>query len=179
MKNSTIVVTDLTRFSHLDEVCLAGIANGSSECVRPMPYLKKEVCRTLGIVPGVILKMEGPVKRGADKPHVEDTDYDQLTNVGVSTSEEFEAILKESVKSSIESGFHGRISGGKVIPFDDPPPVSIITVQVNPLGIEVVKDAYNSNKLRINDMRRDLFLNTLIQGENSSPTHSLSFPNLC
>ncbi len=47
-----IIITDLTRFSKKDIVCIAGINPESGECIRPMPYIKTERCKELGILPG-------------------------------------------------------------------------------------------------------------------------------
>jgi hypothetical protein len=40
-----IIITDLTRFANPDIVCIAGINPDTNECVRPMPYFKKALCR--------------------------------------------------------------------------------------------------------------------------------------
>ena len=121
MKRLNIVVTDLTRFANPDHVCLAGILIGSTECVRPMPYLGRDVCERLQIVPGVILRLVEPVECDTYKPHVEDLNYRQLEYNGVSTSIEFEKILGATAKPSIKAGFGGKVQdGSKVIPKEMP-----------------------------------------------------------
>lgn len=40
-----IVITDLTRFSNSEIVCIAGINQETGECVRPLPYIKLAECK--------------------------------------------------------------------------------------------------------------------------------------
>ncbi len=52
-----IIITDLTRFSTDEKVCIAGIDINTGECLRPMPYLKSNRCAELNIQPGAVLKI--------------------------------------------------------------------------------------------------------------------------
>ena len=52
-----IIITDLTRFSNPEIVCIAGINMATSECIRPLPYISVADCKRLNILPGS--KLEG------------------------------------------------------------------------------------------------------------------------
>ncbi len=118
-----IIVTDLTRFSKDDIVCIAGIDVKSTQCVRPLPYIKKATCKKLKILPGAILEGKFTKPKSIDKPHIEDMHYEGLSFKGPCTSEEFESVLKATTYPSINEGFDGKIPAGtKVIPHDDPRP---------------------------------------------------------
>jgi hypothetical protein len=51
-----MIVTDLTRFSKPDTVCVAVIDLENGNCMRPMPYFSNETCRKLNLQPGAILE---------------------------------------------------------------------------------------------------------------------------
>ncbi len=75
-----IIITDLTRFSKREIVCVAGIDIESGGCIRPMPYLKFERCKELNMLPGAILTGEFVPTPNIVSPHVEDMDYKKLSD---------------------------------------------------------------------------------------------------
>ncbi|NCO84099.1 MAG: hypothetical protein COZ31_00230 [Nitrospirae bacterium CG_4_10_14_3_um_filter_44_29] len=146
-----IIVTDLTRFSINDKVCIAGIDVKLKQCIRPLPYIEKATCRKLKILPGAILEGKFSKPKSIDKPHTEDMNYDGLSFKGPCTSEEFESVLKASMYPSINKGFDCKVPAGmKLIPPDDPPSRSIITLKLNPSQIQIVQSSYNPKSLRLN-----------------------------
>ena len=158
-----IIVTDLTRFAKDDIVCIAGIDVKSKKCIRPLPYLAKSECKRLKLLPGAILegKFTGPKR--VDKPHTEDMDYEGLSFKGSCTSGEFEGVLKTTIYSSINEGFDEKVPiEAKVIPYNDPPSRSIITLELKPNQIEIVRNAFDPKGLRLhikdNDGRKYLYL---------------------
>ncbi len=151
-----IIVTDLTRFAKDDLVCIAGIDVKSKQCVRPLPYIKKEVCKKLKILPGAILAANFTKPPNINKPHTEDMNYDKLSFKGPCTSDEFETILKRVLYPSINEGFEGKVPGGaKVIPPENPPSRSIITLKLKPAQMEIVRNAFDAKNLRLNILDSD------------------------
>lgn len=158
-----IIVTDLTRFSNEDIVCIAGIDVKSNQCIRPLPYLKKSACKKLKLLPGTILAGKFTKPKHVDKPHTEDMSYTNLSFKGPCSSEEFENVLKASTYPSISEGFDDKVPvGTKVIPPDDPPARSIITLKLKPSQIEIVRTKFDLKSLKLNikdnDERKYLYL---------------------
>lgn len=150
-----IIVTDLTRFSKDDVVCIAGI-NEKSQCIRPLPYIEKAACKKLKILPGAILEGDFTKPKSVDKPHTEDMHHGKLSFKGPCTSDEFESVLKVSLYPSINEGFDGKVpAGAKVIPPDTPPSRSIITIKLKPTQIEIVRNAFDPKSLRLNILDND------------------------
>ncbi len=144
-----IIVTDLTRFSKDDIVCIAGIDVKSTQCIRPLPYIKKAACKKLKILPGAILDGKFTKPKSIDKPHTEDMHYEGLSFKGPCTSDEFENVLKATTYPSINEGFDDKVPAGmKVIPFDAPPSRSIITLKLKPRQIKIVRDGYDQEKIK-------------------------------
>lgn len=151
-----IIVTDLTRFSNDDIVCIAGIDVKSKQCIRPLPYVQKAKCRELNLVPGAILEGKFTKPKVIDKPHTEDMNYEKLSFVGPCTSEEFEGVLKTTTYPSINEGFENKVpAGAKLIPPGDPPSKSIISLKLKPNQLEIVKNAFNPKSPRVNIMDND------------------------
>ena len=151
-----IIVTDLTRFSNEDLVCIAGIDVKANHCIRPLPYLEKSTCKKLKLLPGAILEGKFIKPERIDRPHTEDTQYKDLVFKGPCSSEEFAGILKASTYPSINEGFENKVPvGTKVIPPEDPPSRSIITVKLKPNQIEIVRNAFDPKSLRLNIMDND------------------------
>jgi len=151
-----IIVTDLTRFSKEDIVCIAGIDVKSNQCIRPLPYLSKSTCKKLKLLPGAILAGKFTKPERVDKPHTEDMLYEKLSYKGPCSSEEFESVLKASTFLSINEGFEYKVPvGTKVIPPEDPPSRSIITLKLAPNQIEIVRNAFDPKSLRLNIMDND------------------------
>ncbi len=151
-----IIVTDLTRFAKDDVVCIAGIDVKSKQCIRPLPYIKKEMCKKLKILPGAILEGKFTKPKRVDPPHTEDMNYAGLSFKGPCTSDEFESALKASLYPSINEGFDGKVPvGTKVIPPDTPPTRSIITLKLKPKQLEIVRNAFDPKSLRLNILDND------------------------
>jgi hypothetical protein len=146
-----IIVTDLTRFAKDDIVCIAGIDVKSEQCIRPLPYLPKKECKRLKLLPGAILEGKFTRPRDVDKPHTEDMKYEGLSFKGPCTSEEFESVLKRTTYPSINEGFDDKVPiEAKVIPYNDPPSRSIITLELKPNQSEIVRNAFDRKNLRLN-----------------------------
>lgn len=151
-----IIVTDLTRFSKEDIVCIAGIDVKSNQCIRPLPYLEKSKCKKLKLLPGAIWEGKFTKPDHFDKPHIEDMNYTSLSFKGPCSSEEFESVLMASTYPSINEGFDDKVPvGTKVIPPDYPPPRSIITLKLKPNQIEIVRNAFDPKSLRLNIQDND------------------------
>jgi hypothetical protein len=146
-----IIVTDLTRFAKEDIVCMAGIEVKSKQCIRPLPYPPKSECKRLKLLPGAILEGKFSKRKTVDRPHTEDMNHEGLSFKGPCTSEEFESVLRVATYPSINEGFDDKVPiGTKVIPHDDPPSRSIITLKLKPNQIEIVRNAFDPKNLRLN-----------------------------
>jgi hypothetical protein len=151
-----LIVTDLTRFSKDDVVCIAGIDIKSKQCIRPLPYIEKATCKKLKILPGAILEGKFTKPKNVDRPHTEDMRHDGLSLKGPCTSDDFESVLKASAYPSINEGFDGKVpTDAKVIPPDTPPSRSIITLKLKPTQIEIIRNAFDPKSLRLNVMDND------------------------
>lgn len=147
-----IIVTDLTRFSNKAIVCTAGLDPKKGTCIRPLPYFSYEACKKLKVHPGMVVEGTFTPVPHAVPPHTEDAscDFGALEFLGPCTSDEFEAVLKESLVPTIAEGFDNKIpKGQRVIPRHSPPSCSIITVSLSPDRIEVVDDAYDPEKIKL------------------------------
>ena len=93
-----IIVTDLTKFANEEIVCTAGIERGSNECIRPMPYLKRDFCEAKKILPGSVIYFDGNFDKSLNsKPHVENYQHKgDIKNLGPCSSEEFRKILTDT-----------------------------------------------------------------------------------
>jgi len=159
------IVTDLTRFKKGNPyVCIAGVDLKSKKCIRPMPYITMAECKRLEILPGTILEGDFTKPAVVLKPHVEDMNYKSPLRVkGPCTSEVFEEVLDATVYPEIRTGFDGKVPpNNKVIPPNDPPERSIITLKLKPKQIEIVRDRYDQEKIKFhledNDSSRYQFL---------------------
>lgn len=147
-----IIITDLTRFSNPDIVCIAGINMATNECIRPLPYISITDCKRLNILPGS--KLDGVFNNNNNRgaPHIEDRSYTNLQYNGVCTASEFHHVLNNTIATSISNGFGYLFpESGKVIPYTNPPGQSIITLRINPSQIRIVKDRYDKMKLHLTD----------------------------
>jgi hypothetical protein len=151
-----IIITDLTRFSKPEKVCIAGINTTTGECIRPLPYILYERCKELNILPGSKLTGAFTQNNNRGNPHIEDNYYEELNYIGQSTSNEFYQVLNNSLFNSISQGFgYSFFEGGKVIPYTNSPQHSIITLKVSSSQIKVVKDSYNEGKIKLNFQDND------------------------
>jgi len=142
-----IVVTDLTRFSNPDLVCLAGIDIETGKCIRPLPYLPMQFVKENNILPSDILESNF-ISKGSSNPHAEDCSYENISKLGIATPYDFEAILSRDLSTSISHGFNYNFAEKK-IPIEFAPNKSIITIKLNTSQIEVVEDTYNPSKIRL------------------------------
>jgi len=74
-----IIVTDLTRFSNPDKVCIAGIDIETGKCIRPLPYLSIAECEKLHVLPGTILSGNFTKRLQVEGPHQDDRNYQNLS----------------------------------------------------------------------------------------------------
>lgn len=124
----TIIVTDLTRFSTKEKVCLAGIDPETGILIRPMPYMNQADCVKNMILPGSKLHAEFCQKQDAAPPHVEDCWYRNMTKIGEATSEEFYNLLERTAANSICAGFGVEVTDKVITPVNTPSR-SIITIR--------------------------------------------------
>jgi hypothetical protein len=150
LKMQRIILTDLTHFSNSAIFCTAGIDQNSGECVRPMPYLSAARCQELNILPGAILSAEFFKPTHLELPHSEDRYYRYLKFCGYSTSENFRQVLLKSACQTVSEGFGVDVPPHeKVISVEKIPTVSLITIAISPTDIEIVRDVYNTNKIKL------------------------------
>ena len=146
-----IIVTDLTKFANEEIICTAGIERDSNECIRPMPYLKRNYCEAKKILPGSVICFDGNFDKSLNsKPHVENCQRKgDIKNLGPCSSEEFRKILTDTDSHSVEEGFSLKIPDReKYFPVDSPPSCSIITLSINPSKISVHRNKFNAKKLQ-------------------------------
>lgn len=159
--NMEIIITDLTRFSNPDIVCIAGINPATNECVRPLyksapSYVLLSKCKELNILPGNIIEGDFTKVASLLNPHSEDRNYTTLTRVGICSSEEFQKLLENDLVDSISRGFgYDFPEKGKVIPKNFAPTKSIITLKVKTKNIEIVKDGFKEGNIRLNILDND------------------------
>lgn len=137
-----IVVTDLTRFSNKEILCLAGVTEDGMECIRPLKttspgYLTYDQCKNLNVLPGTILEGTFTTPQNISSPHTEDRNFTNLKKVGVASSDEFRAVLESSSTTSIRNGF-GITSPVTDKVFKTPPARSIITLKIDPTNFRIV-----------------------------------------
>lgn len=144
-----VIITDLTRFSTDEYVCTAVIDVNTGECFRPMPYLKGDKCRELGIHPGAILKGSIDFVSNPPAPHVEDANYSNLNYHGPCSGDQFKEILVHSLCDSLSDGFGIQfLSGQKHIPYIQEANCSIVTIKVDPNNLDIHEDKYKPGKVK-------------------------------
>jgi hypothetical protein len=146
-----IIVTDLTRFSNKDLLCMAGVTEDGQTCIRPLrsglpSYLSYKECKDHGLLPGAILDGTFTPVQNAAAPHVEDNIFSKLNIAGSCTSQQFERVLKSSSFSTFQDGF-GMPVHDKVLSVA--PKRSIITLAIAPEQITIVT-GYNGQGVRAN-----------------------------
>lgn len=143
-----IIITDMTRFSKENILCIAGIDLETNQCVRPMPYLDRQKCEACNMIPGAILEGDFSPQKTAPAPHTEDHDYTKCFFKGPSTAEDFKKALQADLADSVENGFGIPLADKqKYYPPETPPDKSIITVMTD--DISIVKSKYEPYKPRI------------------------------
>jgi hypothetical protein len=150
MPRRRIVITDLTRFSNGQDVCIAGTDLTSGECIRPLPYLTAGVCQQLNILPGAILSGEFARTQNVVGPHQEDHSYSDLRFEGACSSEDFRQALEATLFNNVSDGFEINLTNGqKYLPQGHNVGRSIITLQIEPENIWLVEDAYNRGRIKV------------------------------
>ncbi|MBL4831860.1 MAG: hypothetical protein JKY55_18505 [Aliivibrio sp.] len=145
-----LIVTDLTRFSTRDKVCIAGIDIDTGECIRPMPYIKYETCEKVGLIPGAII--EGTFKKTphTEAPHTEDMYYSNLKYIKSCSKNEFYDVLSESAFDSVEKGFDIKLQPKqKHLPAGHDINHSIITLSIRPSSVEISENKFKKGKINI------------------------------
>lgn len=143
------IVTDLTRFSNLTNVCTAVIDSDTGQCFRPMPYLKSKRVQELNIHPGAILTGNIMINKNTSNPHIEDASYQDLTYVGPATGEQFKEILEETMHASVSDGFGIEFrEGQKHIPHGNKANCSIITIKVSNHALKIHEDEYKPGRIK-------------------------------
>jgi len=182
-----IVITDLTRFSNPEIVCIAGLDIETGECIRPLPYIQLSECTRLNILPGNVIDGDFTKSSNIENPHSEDCKYSgKLKRVRIYESDEFQSILNSTLSPNISEGFNYPFpEKGKVILSQFKPSKSIITLKMNTSNIEVVRDGFNEGKIRLhlldNDGRRFSFLSITDLGFYNYAMkhfHDANFPNI-
>lgn len=149
VKMREVIITDLTRFSTDENVCTAVIDINTGECLRPMPYLKSERCRELGIHPGAILKGNLELKQNNENPHLEDASYSNLTFHGACSGKQFLQVLENSLSESVASGFGINFEvNQKHIPYGQVANCSIITIKILPNQLSIHEDRFKPGKIK-------------------------------
>jgi hypothetical protein len=144
-----IIITDLTRFSNREVLCVAGIDTDTGQCIRPVPYLKTNRCKELKMLPGAILTGEFSNSVSVEAPHIEDMNYQNLIFNGHCTSQEFQKLLSDSAARTIEEGFGVKLDERqKHIPRELEPERSLITIRVASDAVKIVQDQYNPAKIK-------------------------------
>lgn len=145
-----IIITDLTRFKS-DDVCTAGYDMATKELIRPLPYIKRSDCERLKILPGAIIEGEFTPKLHPEEPHVEDHDRAKMSYHGPCSSADFKKALEFGLFDSIDAGFeHPRKEHPRCVPKGHSVQRSIITIRVDPEGIEVAQSPFDADKIRVN-----------------------------
>jgi hypothetical protein len=146
----TYILTDLTRFSKPDKVCIALIDPMNGQCFRPIPYLTSKACAKLGIQPGAKIIGELDLKRNNSRPHVEDASYGKLKFGGPSTAKEFRDVLEMTLSPNVSEGFGVSLDQKqKHIPDETPALKSILTIKAQPNQIQIHEDQYKPGKIKL------------------------------
>ena len=147
------IVTDLTRFTNRERVCVAVIDMETGRCLRPKPYFKSEGVEKLNMQPGAILQGDITLRADAKNPHTEDASHKNLKYVGAASGEEFKKYLTQTLSHSIASGFgiqfgpeqkHVPVSLGKKVSR------SIITIKIQPKRLGIYENGYEPGKINAN-----------------------------
>ena len=143
------VVTDLTRFSTREKVCVAVVDLDSGICLRPMPYFQNQEFERLNIHPGALLEGEITLREGVENPHIEDAFRGNLQYAGPISSADFRAVLERTLSDSVASGFGVNFEQGqKHIPVGTIAHCSIVTIKVVPFRISIHEDNYKPGKIK-------------------------------
>jgi hypothetical protein len=153
-----IVVTDLTRFSNADIVCMAGI-DENGNCVRPLlrgnprGYPSFQYIRQLNIRPGTILEADLEPRPDVEVPHIEDHWYNgEFRVAGTATSDAFHEVLQRDASDTFEAGFQVPVHGKLFAANGEVPARSIMTLRVRrPRDVRVVVDNYQKLRVHVTD----------------------------
>ncbi|MGD8173885.1 dual OB domain-containing protein [Vibrio sp. TRT 21S02] len=146
-----LIITDLTRFKKGNpNVCIAATDPDTGEFFRPMPYITSETCKKLNLQPGSKLCGAFTRIKGAAKPHVEDSSFENGKSVGRCTKEEFKRVLDLTLSPSVPIGFDVTFAERyqKHIELKDAPDNSIITIKIRPKSLTIHEDKFNPGKIK-------------------------------
>ncbi len=147
--NRHIIITDLTRFNKDLKVCTAGIDYNTKECIRPLPYITRNICDELSILPGGILSGDFEYKNDREGPHKEDSCYKDLKYIGACSSNIFREVLAATCFPSITQGFNIQLPhGDRGVPIDHALDRSIISLQVDPNTV-FIYEGYKQGTLKL------------------------------
>lgn len=150
MPTRSIIVTDLTRFTNGQTVCVAGTDTVTGQCIRPMPYLAVAICQKLQILPGAILTGTFTPRNNLIGPHQEDEGHENLKFHGACTSEQFKLALESGLFNSIGEGFEIDLADNqKHIPLDHDLWRSIITIRVDPINIDLAENVFKPGRIKL------------------------------
>lgn len=132
-----IVVTDLTRFTNKQIVCLAGIDPDTGTCVRPMvpsqgklEYLSFDTVKQHNVIPGSCLEGNFVLEPGSHPPHVEDhRTLGGINLVAPTTGAAFQAVLEQTSVTRLSDGF-GANPVNRLFGLASAPARSIITLKL-------------------------------------------------
>lgn len=146
-----IIVTDLTRFSNKELLCMAGVTADGQTCIRPLrssrpSYLTYQECKEKGLLPGAILDGTFTPVRPSAAPHVEDNIFTAMRISGRCTSAQFEDVLEKSAVQTFADGFGVPVQD-KVLA--GAPNRSIITLAIEPHQLTIVS-GYNGEGIKAN-----------------------------
>ncbi len=138
-----IVITSVSRLPTKAALNVSGIDLQTDECLTLMPHPSREACRQLNVVPGSVLGgIFSPVP-GAEAPHIEDAQFQNLTFVRHCSTDEFRQILARSAVPSLEQGLGPTLEDRQKFVTREMEPVrSLITIAVTPAMVEVVQDGF-------------------------------------
>jgi hypothetical protein len=147
---SKIIVTDLTRFSNREKVCIAGIDIETGRCIRPMPYIKYKICEQIGLIPGAIIEGTFSITPHTEAPHMEDMYYTNLKYVKSCSKHEFHDILSVDSFDSVEDGFNIKLEQKqKHLPIEHDINHSIITLSVRPKTVKITENPHKEGTIKI------------------------------
>lgn len=153
-----IIVTDLTRFTNPDIVCLAGIDPQTGQCVRPMlengtklDYFTFKEVKGQGVIPGSCLEGNFIPVVGAHRPHIEDhRSRGDVYVIESASGADFEAVLERTAHTSVLGAFGAR-PNNRCYPRAAPPATSIATLRLDSPSTQfklVMDEKYDAPKFK-------------------------------
>jgi hypothetical protein len=148
-----IIVTDITRFSDPEIVCLAGINPETGQCIRPLRdskpgYFRFDSIKKRKVLPGTLLELDLIPAKIIQLPHIEDYLFSGTATVEPQvSSDEFRSILENSAATTLREGF-GKSPEDRCFPEGSDLRGSIITLKVAPKQFSIARDGFKANKFK-------------------------------